>query len=115
MKIYSTSYFEVFKTQGPKKTASNFPEEMMSDVNQGFFLHGTQSIHAFMCMCMCVLPCVRVYMRVRVRVHVCVRGTDLQCLHTGLDDGGEDRLTLVGVREHVRDLLQQAARGIREG
>jgi len=34
---------------------------------------------------------------------------DLQGLHAGLDDGRKHRLALVGVGEHVRDLLQQAA------
>lgn len=38
----------------------------------------------------------------------CHAEADLKGLHPGLDDGDKDRLALMGVCKHVRDLVQEA-------
>lgn len=43
-----------------------------------------------------------------LHVDTCRPVANLKCLHTGLDDRGKDRFTLVGVCKHVRDLVQEA-------
>ena len=48
---------------------------------------------------------------VSLHVNSCPRLANLKCLRAGLDDGGKDRFTLVGVCKHVRDLVQEAGGG----
>lgn len=49
------------------------------------------------------------YTQFHFSVDRCHTEANLKCLHAGLDDRGEDRFALSGVRKHVRDLVQEAA------